>query len=1087
MRGAAIFAGGLGALLGILVLAAVFVIKSDWGMEALRDQAEQAVQRVAGDVAVAGVGPARIVFTADHPIALQLQDISLTNSQTGERILTAARIDFGIRLLPLLRGTLQLGSAKISDAQINVAAFPRLEGRDWMKALRDERGLVDPDMIPVTVFKGLHSAFDAVNTGFASEVRLENVNATLLEGETVRSLRIAHGALVRGGPDTLAISASIDVDGRLATIDGSVREEQVSGLIAALELTIDSQASITEPGAYVAPSAASLGGFSIRLAGQEDEAGGKSALLVSAMLDKSSVDLGARGVFTGNLRVDAELKNDSNKIEISRLLLETGRNTLEFNGAFGPRPAAEGSTDTPLYRYEFISTKTVLAPDGSREPPIDVQADIEGTFDALAGEIATTRLAIRTGKGEANGSVKVNLVAGQAPGIALAFSVRDMQVASAKQIWPWFVAGKARAWALDHLFGGILKSGQVDFRVEPGRLGNGVPLSDEEIVGRYKLEGTRLDTAGKLPPIRDASGAIDIRGHDVTATLASGTVYLPSGRSVKGSNGTLTVGSSDKPPVIGKLDVDVEGDAAALAEFASFEPVNAMRFVPFAPEDLSGAVKGHVIADIPLQKGVDLKTLEWIVALDYSGLSISKPIAGQSVTDATGKMTIEPAQATISATAKLNGSPATIVITEPLRPDGPRRQRRYELVLDDDARQKLAPGLDQIVSGVVKVGIDEKDGVRQFAADLTNARLDLPWVGWSKGPGIPAKTSFKMDSAARSTAISDFSLDGDSFAASGTMSLAGGGLATARFDHVRLNRGDDFRVKIDRSGKSYKVEVAGDVLDARAIVKRTLSDSTSSGARSETSRFAVALALNVAKVVGFNGETLSRVKLAYDANGASIDASLASGGALGMESRSRGGARSMRMQAADAGSILRFLDLYRNMQGGTIKLALSSKAGGPMTGQVDARNFVLVDEPRLASMVSTPAGSGRSLNQAVRKEIDVSRVPFERGFAEIERSDGYLKLANAVVRGPDIGMTFQGTLYDAKGQMDMTGTFMPAYGLNRLFGELPLVGALLGNGRDGGLIGVTFKLEGDAKSPLLEVNPLSVIAPGIFRQIFEYD
>ena len=48
------------------------------------------------------------------------------------------------------------------------------------------------------------------------------------------------------------------------------------------------------------------------------------------------------------------------------------------------------------------------------------------------------------------------------------------------------------------------------------------------------------------------------------------------------------------------------------------------------------------------------------------------------------------------------------------------------------------------------------------------------------------------------------------------------------------------------------------------------------------------------------------------------------------------------------------------------------------------------------------------------------------------------------------------------------------------------IGVLLGNGRDRGLIGVTFKLEGDAKSPQLQINPLSVIAPGIFRSIFEF-
>ena len=91
-----------------------------------------------------------------------------------------------------------------------------------------------------------------------------------------------------------------------------------------------------------------------------------------------------------------------------------------------------------------------------------------------------------------------------------------------------------------------------------------------------------------------------------------------------------------------------------------------------------------------------------------------------------------------------------------------------------------------------------------------------------------------------------------------------------------------------------------------------------------------------------------------------------------------------------------------------------------------------------------------------------------------------------MLRGPLIGSTFQGTLYDKAGNMAMTGTFMPAYGLNRIFGELPLLGIILGNGRDRGLIGVTFKLAGDADKPTLQINPLSVIAPGIFRSIFEF-
>ena len=52
--------------------------------------------------------------------------------------------------------------------------------------------------------------------------------------------------------------------------------------------------------------------------------------------------------------------------------------------------------------------------------------------------------------------------------------------------------------------------------------------------------------------------------------------------------------------------------------------------------------------------------------------------------------------------------------------------------------------------------------------------------------------------------------------------------------------------------------------------------------------------------------------------------------------------------------------------------------------------------------------------------------------------------------------------------------------------HVPLVGQILGNGRDRGLIGVTFRLAGNANSPTLQINPLSVIAPGIFRSIFEF-
>lgn len=195
----------------------------------------------------------------------------------------------------------------------------------------------------------------------------------------------------------------------------------------------------------------------------------------------------------------------------------------------------------------------------------------------------------------------------------------------------------------------------------------------------------------------------------------------------------------------------------------------------------------------------------------------------------------------------------------------------------------------------------------------------------------------------------------------------------------------------------------------------------------------------------------------------------------------------IQLTSGDAGAVARFADIYRHMRGGLMNVRLRETTNSGWLGSVDIRNFSLVGEERLRSLVSTPAGeSGRSLNDAVRKQIDVSAVKFSRGFAQVRAGGGALSLENGVVRGETVGATFQGTVRDAKGNIDMTGTFMPAYGLNRLFAELPLIGIILGNGNDRGLIGITFKLSGALEKPKLIINPLSIIAPGVFRNIFEF-
>ena len=85
-----------------------------------------------------------------------------------------------------------------------------------------------------------------------------------------------------------------------------------------------------------------------------------------------------------------------------------------------------------------------------------------------------------------------------------------------------------------------------------------------------------------------------------------------------------------------------------------------------------------------------------------------------------------------------------------------------------------------------------------------------------------------------------------------------------------------------------------------------------------------------------------------------------------------------------------------------------------------------------------------------------------------------------------MGLTFDGLLFDDSDRMDLTGTFLPALGITRAINIIPLVGGIFGNGRDSGLLGITFRLHGQSRNPSLEVNPVSAVAPGQFRKVFEF-
>ena len=115
-----------------------------------------------------------------------------------------------------------------------------------------------------------------------------------------------------------------------------------------------------------------------------------------------------------------------------------------------------------------------------------------------------------------------------------------------------------------------------------------------------------------------------------------------------------------------------------------------------------------------------------------------------------------------------------------------------------------------------------------------------------------------------------------------------------------------------------------------------------------------------------------------------------------------------------------------------------------------------------------------------RNQMDFSGLK-----VDFTRSPGHVALHDGVVRGPVLGGTIDGVIDYTRDDVHLRGTLIPLYGANNLLGQLPVVGLFLGGEKEG-LVGVTYEVVGRPGTPVLHVNPLSALAPGLLRKVFEY-
>ncbi len=663
-----------------------------------------------------------------------------------------------------------------------------------------------------------------------------------------------------------------------------------------------------------------------------------------------------------------------------------------------------------------------------------------------------------------------------------------MPIDALKRLWPVFIAPKVRDWFNEHFLSGTLERIVIAVNAPLDTLkATGPPIPDDGLSIDALATGCVIRPVEGLPALRDADLNLHIVGRDAMVSVGKATADTASGRKLGFSSGVFEVPDTAPHAPPARVRFKIDGPIPAAAELLRMDRLRDVADLPFEPSAIRGNMSAQVTLGMPLQADLPTGSTNYAVTVDATNFSADHMIMGQKVEATLLRASATPQGFQLKGDVKIAGAPVNLEYRKS-RTEADA-EVRIQGMLDDTARNNLGFNLGEAVSGAIPMRLSghvatttDREGRFAVEADLTPAQIEGLLPGWSKPSGKPSRATFTLATKPQSIRIEDLTIEGAGGGVKGTIEFDGSGeVQSANFPSYGFSDGDRASLKIERGAEgALRVIMRGEVYDGRGFVK---SAAGGAPATSNSKRHAVDVDfdMKLGAIVGFNGEALRGVELkmsrrAGEIRSFGLSAKIGRDATLTGDLRGRpNGRQVVALESSDAGAFFRFSDIYSRMTGGQLSLAMDPPSGDNQAqqGTLNVRNFAVHDEAQLERAMNNGT-------QARRNAIDFSGMR-----VEFTKMPGRVGLRDGVVRGPLLGGTIDGVVDYSHDEMHLRGTLVPLYGPNNLLGQIPVVGLFMGGDKEG-LFGVTYEVVGRPGNPVLRVNPISALAPGLLRKVFEF-
>lgn len=1050
----------------------------------------------------------------DRGLELKARGVQALSAE--RKVLTASRtVDIGLNLKSLLFARLAVERAAFDGADVTVTlAADGSAGVAFGPPGSPADFVIPPPPSDETlsqrvnrILDGMASVFRPVGMGGALQaISIERGRLTIVDvkRDTVWRADDAAIDLARSGPN-LVLTADASFQGPRGPAPAKIRATTNTAFSSAkIELTTRGvQPTAIIPAAALGPIAGLQAPITAAITVGLDRKVGVTLIQGDVSVGRGSLALGEGRMEISGARLRGGYDLASDVLTVDNISVNGDRTRIKgriairqasaFLGADATAPArfdttlplleldAPGAFSAPV-ALRNVSMRGEIAPKDAAIVFDEIQATVDNARVALAGRVFW--------KADAHNVLRPGITA--TGGITGAVDARSIL-----RFWPVEFVKSARSWIDEGILGGRVSNVKFSCDIPPSELQAKV-LSNESLNLSFDFDGANVRYVPGMTPVTEGRGSAVLKGNRFDLTMASGRVG-----TLAVSQGRVELPRLNPKGAESTFAARAEGDARAMVDLLRQAPLQLDEKLPANP----ATIVGRGVADFAIRRPIGTESraedIKFTVDARLNGVGAISKDGRYTIANWQMRTTGDEKALTFAGPMSLNSSEANLTWTQSLRPAAKEPPSRFVIDGRFEPADLIRFGFGVAEYATGKIGVQLRGAGEGLDIDTGTVRLDLkdadvvlPKFVWVKRAGRAASATLEVRGAPDgSMIISNLEGRGPGASVSGGLTtLPDGRLATLNLTRVWIDGRTDLKVTARRSREGYlQVQANGPMFDGVPFLgpdppprPAAVAAAAAGGAKPVVERIDAAIQADRVLLKADSELSNGRIEGTWigpqttrlDVRGAgpkNATVQLSLGGPDGAASGP------ITFRTTDLGFAYRAITGADNVRGG---VAEGSGTWRTATQRADvtlkAKDFQVVRAPAMGRLLAS-IGSLRGLGETLNGE----GISFNTLDAPLTIVDGKLYVGESRAAGPSLGITAKGTVLLADGTVDLDGVVVPVYGLNSMLSGVPVLGQLLASRRGEGIFAMTYSMNGPSDLPRVMVNPLSAIAPGILRRIFE--